>query len=182
MSSRPGSIALTPLIVFLGLLIGIGVAGFFVGRFACPGGIPGFRPSKLWLAESASTQLESRKTRDLWLGLLFAALGAVASRVPAIEGKPFFGYLAALLMIAASGFVIPSLVSGLTTVSSLPLTTAYGSSRPCWRRAASLPSLRRTSVLVGAFIYRHCDDHSSRYHGRKFSPDRNGMDGRPTEG
>src|SRR5262249_58970568 len=54
----------------------------------------------------------------LWIAFALALLGTGASFAPAIQGKPFFGYAAALLFIAASAFAIPALVSGLMAASS----------------------------------------------------------------
>jgi putative ABC transport system permease protein len=78
-----------------------------------------------------------------------AVAGAAASFAPAIAGKPFFGYAAALLLIAATAFAIPALVSGLTAISSSMLRHIGGVEAMLASRSLA-SSLRRTSVLVGA--------------------------------
>jgi putative ABC transport system permease protein len=87
--------------------------------------------------------------RDLaWAGLL--ALGAgLASLAPPIERKPLFGYLAALLLIAAAALAIPAVVAWVTRLASAAAGRVFGVEGFLASRslAASLP---RTSVLVGA--------------------------------
>lgn len=146
-SSRPGSIELTPLTIMLGLLIGVGVSLMSAASPAREAS----RVSPVEAMARGEREYAARvhKTRDLWLSLALAVLGAIASRVPAVAGKPFFGYLAALLMIAASAFAIPALVSGLTSVSSGLLRRIMGVEAMLASRSLA-SSLRRTSVLVGA--------------------------------
>jgi len=87
--------------------------------------------------------------RDLWISMLLAMSGAAASFAPPIMGKPFFGYMAALLMIGASAFAIPALVSGLTAAFSGLLRRALGVEAMLASRSL-VSSLRRTAVLVAA--------------------------------
>jgi putative ABC transport system permease protein len=89
------------------------------------------------------------KMRDLWVALALALAGAAASFAPPIAGKPFLGYLAALLMIGASAFAIPALVSGLTRASSGLLRRVLGVEAMLASRSL-VSSLRRTAVLVAA--------------------------------
>ena len=146
-SSRPGAIELTPGIVALGLLVGVGMS---LASAASPA-----REASLVSPVEAMARGEREyaarvhKFRDLWIAVVLAILGAGASQAPAIEGKPFFGYAAALLMIAASAFAIPALVSGLTAVSSGLLRRMLGIEAMLASRSLA-SSLRRTSVLVGA--------------------------------
>ena len=146
-SSRPGAIELTPGIVALGLLVGVGMS---LASAASPA-----REASLVSPVEAMARGEREyaarvhKFRDLWIAVVLAILGAGASQAPAIEGKPFFGYAAALLMIAASAFAIPALVSGLTAVSSGLLRRMLGIEALLASRSLA-SSLRRTSVLVGA--------------------------------
>ncbi len=146
-SSRPGPIALTPATVALGLLVGIGVS---LASAASPA-----REASLVSPVEAMARGEREyaagvhKFRDLGIAVVLAALGAAASQVPAVGGKPLFGYVSALLMIAASAFATPALVSGLTAVGSRLLRRVLGVEAMLASRSLS-SSLRRTSVLVGA--------------------------------
>jgi putative ABC transport system permease protein len=89
------------------------------------------------------------KMRDLWLALLLGAGAVVASRAPAVAGKPFFGYLAALLLVVASALAIPALVDAITRFCARLLGKLLGVEALLASRSLSA-SLRRTSVLVGA--------------------------------
>ncbi len=146
-SSRPGAIELTSGAVALGLLIGVGMS---LASAASPA-----REASLVAPVEAMARGESEyaarvhRFRDLWIAVVLALLGAAASQAPPIEGKPFFGYAAALLMIAASAFAIPALVSGLTAISSGVLRRMLGIEAMLASRSLA-SSLRRTSVLVGA--------------------------------
>jgi putative ABC transport system permease protein len=146
-SSTPAPIALTAGTVLLGLLVGIGVS---LASAASPA-----REASLVSPVEAMARGEREyaarihKFRDLWIALVLAITGSAASFAPAIAGKPFFGYAAALLFIAASGFAIPALVSGLTTISSGMLRRMGGVEAMLASRSLA-SSLRRTSVLVGA--------------------------------
>ena len=146
-SSSPAPIELTPGIVLLGLAVGIGVS---LASAASPA-----REASLVSPVEAMARGEREyaarvhKIRDLRIALALAVAGAAASFAPAIAGKPFFGYAAALLLIAATAFAIPALVSGLTAISSGMLRRIGGVEAMLASRSLA-SSLRRTSVLVGA--------------------------------
>jgi putative ABC transport system permease protein len=90
-----------------------------------------------------------RKTRDLWLALVLGLAAAVASRAPAVAGKPLLGYLAAILLVTASALAMPAFVDALTSLSSNLLGKFFGVEAMLASRSLAA-SLRRTSVLVGA--------------------------------
>jgi putative ABC transport system permease protein len=89
------------------------------------------------------------KTRDLWLALVLGLAAAAASRAPAMAGKPFLGYLAAILLVAASALAMPAFVDALTSFASKLLGKLLGVEAMLASRSL-VASLRRTSVLVGA--------------------------------
>ncbi len=89
------------------------------------------------------------KGRDLMIAAILGAAAALAWHGPPIEGKPIFGYAAAVLLIGCSAFAIPALVSGLSIVSSRLLRALLGVEALLASRSLAA-SLRRTSVLVGA--------------------------------
>ena len=133
-SSRPGAIELTPGVVALGLLIGIGMS---LASAASPAREASLvSPIEAMARGEREYAARVHKFRDLWIALALALLGAAASQAPAIDGKPFFGYAAALLMIAASAFAIPALVSGLTGLYRPDSCGACLALRQCWLRAA----------------------------------------------
>jgi putative ABC transport system permease protein len=146
-SSRPAPIGLTLGTVLLGLAIGLAVS--------LASAAPPAREASLVSPVEAMARGEREyaarvhKIRDLWIALVLAAAGTASSFAPAISGKPFFGYAAAILFIGSSAFAIPALVSGLTRISSRMLRRIGGVEAMLAARSLA-SSLRRTSVLVGA--------------------------------
>ena len=146
-SSTPAPIALTPGSITLGLLVGIGVALVSAASPAREASL--VPPAEAMARGEREYAARVDKMCDLWIALALALGGAAASFAPAIAGKPFFGYLAALLMIGASAFAIPALVSGLTAAFSGLLRRALGVEAMLASRSL-VSSLRRTAVLVAA--------------------------------
>lgn len=146
-SSRPAPIELTWAGVLLAFLVGIGVS---VASAAAPA-----REASLVSPVEAMARAQREyitnvhKGRDLWIALVLALLGVFASKTPAVNGTPLFGYVAALLFIAACAFAIPALVSGLATVCSGILRRVLGVEAMLASRSLAA-SLRRTSVLIAA--------------------------------
>ncbi len=146
-SSRPAPIELTASSVALGLFVGIGVS---LASAAAPAREASLvAPTEAMARGEREYAARVHKTRDLCIALVLALAGAGASFAPPVAGKPFFGYLAAVLMIGASAFAVPTLVSGITTLSSNLLLRMLGVEAMLASRSLA-SALRRTSVLVGA--------------------------------
>ena len=146
-SSRPAPIELTPGMVALGLFIGVAVS---LASAAAPAREASqVSPVEAMARGEREYAARVHKVRDLWIAVAFAVLGVMASRMPAVGGKPFFGYGAALLFIAASAFAIPAMISGLAAVSSNLLRRVAGVEAMLASRSLS-SSLRRSAVLVGS--------------------------------
>lgn len=146
-SSRPGTIELRAVSVLLALVIGIGVAvasAYSPAREAAQ-----VSPVEAMARGRREYDVRVHKTRDLWLALVLGLAAAAACRAPALAGKPFLGYLAAILLVAASALAMPAFVDGLTWLSSTVLGKLLGVEATLASRSLSA-SLRRTSVLVGA--------------------------------
>jgi putative ABC transport system permease protein len=84
----------------------------------------------------------------VWAAVLAVAAG-LATLAPPIERKPVFGYLAALLLIAAAALAIPAVVSWVTRLASSTALRVFGVEGFLASRSLAA-SLARTSVLVGA--------------------------------
>lgn len=146
-SSRPAPIELTPGIVALGIFIGIAVS---LASAAAPAWEASLvSPVEAMARGEREYAARVHKIRDLWIALALATLGVAASRMPAFAGKPLFGYLSAVLFIAASAFAIPAMISGLAAISSNLLKKIGGVEAMLASRSLS-SSLRRSSVLVAA--------------------------------
>jgi putative ABC transport system permease protein len=146
-SSRPGSLALNMGAVLLSLLTGVGVA--VVSAVSPAREASQVAPVEAMARAQREHVVRVHKIRDLWIALTMAVGAAAASQVPAIAGKPLFGYLSALLLIGASVFAIPALVGGLLAVSAGWLRRVFGVEALLASRSLA-GSLGRTSVLVGA--------------------------------
>ncbi|HXM93159.1 MAG TPA: FtsX-like permease family protein [Candidatus Dormibacteraeota bacterium] len=146
-SSRPGPIEITAGSVFLALAIGVGIA--VASAFSPAREASRVSPVEAMARGRREYEVGVHKRGDLWLAVALGSSAAAASRAPAIAGKPLFGYLAAILLIAASALAIPALVDGVLRVSSRWLGKRFGVVALVAARSLS-SSLRRTSVLVGA--------------------------------
>jgi putative ABC transport system permease protein len=146
-SSRPGSIDLNVAAVVLALVIGVGIA--VASAYSPAREASQVSPVEAMARGRREYDVRVHKSRDLWIALVLGFAAAVASRVPAVAGKPFFGYLAAILLVAASALAMPAFVDELTSFSSKLLGKLFGVEAMLASRSLAA-SLRRTSVLVGA--------------------------------
>jgi len=147
LSSRPGSIALTGSSIFLGLLIGTAVSL----ASALGPAREAMRVSPIDAMARGRREYTARmnKRRDLAVAIAFALMAAVLARLPAVHGKPIFGYIATLLLILAAAYAIPALVHFISSISTELLRRALGVEAMLASRSL-VASLGRTSVLVGA--------------------------------
>jgi len=146
-SSRPGNIELNAASVLVALAIGVGVA--VASSYSSAREASQVSPVEAMARGRREYDMRMHKTRDLWLALVLGLAAAVASRAPAVAGKPLLGYAAAVLLVAASALVMPAFVGALTSLSSKLLAKILGVEAMLASRSLGA-SLRRTSVLVGA--------------------------------
>lgn len=146
-SSRPGSIDLTGASVALSLLVGIGVA--VVSALAPAREAAMVPPTEAIARGKREFDVRVERKRDGVIAVVLAAFAAAAARAPAVEGKPLFGYLAAILLVGASALAVPALVHGCATIASAALRRVWGVEALLASRSLA-GSLRRTSVLVAA--------------------------------
>jgi putative ABC transport system permease protein len=146
-TSRPGALNLSAESVILALIVGVGVA---VTSALAPAREASLVPPTEAMARGMREHtIRVERTRDARIALVLAIAGALAARLPAVGGKPIFGYLSALLLIGASSLSIPALVYWITSVASATLRRFLGVEAMLASRSLA-GSLRRTSVLVGA--------------------------------
>ena len=146
-SSRPGAIELSAASVLLALAIGVGVA--VASSYSPAREASRVSPVEAMARGRREYDVRVHKARDLWLALVLGLAAAAASLAPAVAGKPFLGYLAAILLVAASALAMPAFVDALTSLSSKLLGKLLGVEAMLASRSLAA-SLRRTSVLVGA--------------------------------
>jgi putative ABC transport system permease protein len=146
-SSTPAPVELSWTVAAFGVVIGASVA--ILSALA-----PAREASEVVPVEAMSRgrrehQARLHKLRDLAIAVLLGALAWIASRQEPVDGKPVFGYLAALSLIAASAFAIPALVSALAALTAGIARRVFGVEALLAVRSLAA-SLRRTSVLAGA--------------------------------
>jgi putative ABC transport system permease protein len=146
-SSRPGIIELNAASVLLALVIGVGVA--VASSYSPAREASQVSPVEAMARGRREYDARMHKSRDLWIALVLGLAAAAASRAPAVAGKPLLGYLAAILLVAASALAMPAFVDALTSFSSKLLGKLFGVEGMLASRSLAA-SLRRTSVLVGA--------------------------------
>ena len=146
-SSRPGSIEFSIWSVVLAFVIGVGVA--IASAYSPAREASLVSPVEAMARGRREYMTRIHKSRDLWIALVLGILAAAASSVPAIEGKPVFGYLAAVLLVVASALAIPAFTDAVISRSSRWLGKILGVEALLAAQSLS-GSLRRTSVLVGA--------------------------------
>ena len=146
-SSRPGAIELSFTLLTIALLIGIGmsvIAALSPAREAAS-----VSPTEAMARGQREYATRMQKGRDMLIALGLAAGGVICSVPSAIAGKPLFGYLSAILLVAASALAIPAIADGLLKFSAHSLQKLTGVEGLLAARGLS-GSLRRTSVLVAA--------------------------------
>ena len=146
-SSAPGAIEMTVGTLLVAALAGIGVS--LASALAPAREASRVAPSEAMARGHHEYQARLHAGRDLvWAALLAAAAG-LACLAPPIDRKPVLGYIAALLLIAASALAIPAVVAWITRLGSAAAQRVFGVEGFLATRSLAA-SLARTSVLVGA--------------------------------
>ena len=146
-SSRPGSIALTPLSILWALLIGVCVS--VVSALSPAREAMNVSPTDAMAQGRREYIVRTNMRRDLLIAALLAVVSLLSAQMPAIGGKPLLGYLATILLITSSAYAMPALVVLLAWATSGFLKKLVGVE--AFLAARSLAAaLRRTSVLVAA--------------------------------
>ena len=152
-SSAPAPVALSPGILWLGLAVGLGVA--FFSALAPALEAARVAPVEAMERGAREFQLRVRKGRDAWLAAGFGAAAGACSLLPAVGGKPVFGYIAALFLVVAAALGMPALVAGAMAAVGALLRSPQVSSGPGGVAAllasrSLAASLRRSGVLAAA--------------------------------
>ena len=143
-SSTPAPIILSASQVVLAFVIGPGVA--LAAAFTPASEASRVAPVEAMARGRGDYNVRTRKWRGMWFALAFASAAAAAARMPAVAGKPLFGYFSAILFITASALAVPALVDMLMRFS---FERVFGIEAKLAARGLAA-SLGRTSVLVGA--------------------------------
>jgi putative ABC transport system permease protein len=146
-SSRPAPISLTWETTLLGIAMGVGIS--LVSALGPAWEASRVAPVEAMARGSREHQVRVHRWRSAAVAVILAAIAWIASQQNAVNGKPLYGYLSALLAILACALAIPALVSGLTEITAGLIRRVFGVEALLATRSLA-GSLRRTSVLVGA--------------------------------
>jgi putative ABC transport system permease protein len=146
-SSRPGTLALTWPVALLAIAIGVGVSALSALSPAWEASL--VTPVEAMARGRREHQARVHQGRDLIFAAILAGAAWLASRQQPVAGRPIFGYLAAVLLIASSALAIPALVSTLSKATAALVRRLFGVEALLATRSLA-GSLRRTSVLVAA--------------------------------
>jgi putative ABC transport system permease protein len=146
-TSRPGTITFTLWSAALALIVGAGVT--WLSAWSPAREAAGVAPVEAMARGRREFEVRAAKISGLRFTLVLAVASAAASRVPAIGGKPVFGYVATLLAVGAAVFAIPAFVDIAMRAGSNFLQEFLGVESLLASRSL-VGSLRRTSVLVAA--------------------------------
>ena len=146
-SSQPAPISLTWEIALLGIAMGVGIS--LISALA-----PAWEASRVAPVEAMARgrrehEVRIHRWRSAAAAVIIAGIAWICSRQGPVNGKPVYGYLSALLSIAACALTIPMLVSSLSAISTGVSRRVFGVEALLATRSLA-GSLRRTSVLVGA--------------------------------
>ena len=144
-TSRPEAVTLTPGVLALGLVVGVVLSLLSAIQ-------PALEASQVPPSTMIRAGLQQRVGSMRGLGMasiVCLALAGAASRLPALGGIAWGGYLAVLLIVAAFSLVAPSIVRATSRLAEPLLIRTFGVVGRL--AAASLPaSLRRTSIAAAA--------------------------------
>lgn len=146
-SSQPAPISLSWEIALLGIAMGVGIS--LISALA-----PAWEASRVAPVEAMARgrrehEIRIHRWKSAAAAVILAGIAWIASRQSPVDGKPVYGYLSALLSIAACALTIPVLVSSLSTITARVVRRVFGVEALLATRSLA-GSLRRTSVLVGA--------------------------------
>lgn len=146
-TSRPGAIDFSPWSIALALLTGCGVA--LLSAWSPAREAARVPPVEAMARGRREFETRVAKKSALETAIVLALAAAAASRLPPVGGKPAFGYVSALLAVAAGVFAIPAFTSFVVGAASSFLRPVLGVEALLASRSL-VGSLRRTSVLVAA--------------------------------
>ena len=146
-SSTPGEILFTPGSLLVAVASGVGVS--LLAALAPAREAASVAPSEAMARGRHETTARLRIGRYLAYASLLAAGSWGAALLDPVGGMPLFGYLSAVLIIAATALATPAMVNALTRLLSPLLRALFGAQGILAPRSLSA-SPARTSVLVAA--------------------------------
>lgn len=146
-SSTPGEILFTPGALLVATVSGVG--GSLLAALAPAREAAAVAPTEAMARGRHETTARLRTGRQLAYAAVLAAASWGSAQLDPVAEMPLFGYLSALLIIAAAALATPAAVSALARLLSPLLRAMFGVLGILAPRSLSA-ALARTSVLVAA--------------------------------
>ena len=148
-SSAPAAAVLTPGLVALGMAIGLGLALLS----ALAPALEAARVAPVEAMERGAREHRARlhKRRDAVIASLLALAALAALQLPPLGATPVFGYIAALVLIAAATLAMPAIVAVVMAASGAFLrSVGFTGVEPLLAGRSLAASLRRSATLTAA--------------------------------
>jgi putative ABC transport system permease protein len=146
-TSAPGAIEITPARLLTAAAAGLGVA--LLAAWQPSNEAARVPPTEAMARGRREHDVRLQVGRNLAIGVALAVLAGVASLAPPFGTTPVFGYVASLLLLAASAFAVPWVVRFAVRRGARPAQAVLGIEGFLGSRSVAA-SLARTSILVGA--------------------------------
>ena len=146
-SSSPAPIHLTLLSVVLALAAGLAAALF--SAWGPSREAMNIVPAEAMGRGSRETSARLKLGRNFVIALILASLAYASSLAGAVDGRPLFGYISALLSVGAAALIAPALVLFANRLLQSPLRGMFGAEGLLASRGLRA-SIGRTSVVVAA--------------------------------
>ncbi len=146
-SSRPAAVALTLPVALSAAFTGLGIS--LLSALSPSLEAMAVAPTEAMGRGSRETTFRSHTLRNLLCALACAAIAIAASMQGPVDGRPLFGYLAAVLFIACAAFTAPPFIRSAIFVLT-PMLRRMFSAVGLLAGRGLVSSLRRTSVVVAA--------------------------------
>ena len=146
-SSQPGAIRFTAASLLTGIALGVGLSLLAAIAPALEASLVPPVEAMARGREQYRAAIRSRAT-GVYASILLA-LSVVLSMLPAVDGRPLFGYFAVLLGIAGTALIIPNLVVLFARIATGAVQKLLGVEALIAMRSLTA-SIARTSVLTAA--------------------------------
>ena len=146
-SSQPAPIELTPASAFTGLALGVTVSLLAALAPATEAAL--VAPVEAMARGREEYNAAQRARINIWYAAFMLLAAGALSQLPAIDGRPFAAYAAALLLIAGTSLSIPTIITVFAKHSAGPIQKLVGTEAMLALRSLRA-SLGRTSVLAAA--------------------------------
>jgi len=146
-TSRPAQITFSVWSIALAVAVGTGVT--LLSAWSPAREASGVAPIEAMARGRREFEVRLHRGATLGSAALLALMAAALTMLQPVNGKPVFGYVAALLVIVAGALAMPAFIAAMMRLTARLLFRIFGVEGLLATRSL-VASLRRTSVLVAA--------------------------------